>query len=87
MNKLNSSNLERMLKEFFKLKFEFKDKDDRIGAVIQVVFNNVVNNPRYSTVYARLVIHYYYTKVKVGLSFHTSLSSRVINSVEYFEHL
>ena len=55
MNKLTDDNLEKMVDQLLQLKFE--DKYDRIGAVTQVIFNNAVNNPRYSAAYAKLVIN------------------------------
>jgi len=56
LNKLTPENFEKLVQKFLQLNLE--DRDDRIGAVILVVFEKAIDEPSFSTAYARMVSFY-----------------------------
>ncbi len=56
LNKLTPENFEKLVQKFLQLNLE--DNDDRIGAVINVVFEKAIDEPSFSTAYARMVCPY-----------------------------
>ena len=53
LNKLTPENFNKLVDKFMQL--ELEDKDERIGKVIHVVFEKAVDEPSFSTAYAKMV--------------------------------
>lgn len=53
LNKLTPDNFEKLVNKFMELPLE--DKDERISSVISVVFEKAIDEPSFSTAYARMV--------------------------------
>jgi len=53
LNKLTPENFDKLIDKFLQLKLD--DKDERIGAVIKVVFEKAVDEPNFCAAYAKMV--------------------------------
>lgn len=67
LNKLTPENFDRLKQKFLELKLE--NRDDRVAAVISVLFEKAIDEPAFSASYAKMVSYSYLLSVKLRETF------------------